>query len=490
MFAALALLISEGSAYSQGTLFEKLTLEEAVAKAADGDKMVFVDCFTEWCGPCKIMAADVFPTREVGEFMNARFVSVAINMEKGEGVELARRFRVRAFPTFLLLNGKGEEINRIVGSAAPDEFIAKLENAIKPENNAAAFKAAYEADKSLATGIPYIQDLKSKLINYNPVLVELWGILSDDERFTPEFLDLITGGELSPDFPLIDQLLADKEKFEAVKGKGSIHRFVGGIYQRFWSTALSGRDVDMKTLEKSVAVVGSLDLPQGNLNGHMAAVALLTAREDWDGVLRYFNDEMAAVPYTYPKRMIEAGLTTAWKNGTPEQKEAIVDGYYKKQLENAKSEDAVTHYTNMLAFFANGGVPIRRPASQAPDTTNVTAQSPRPQRTWQQLTPEEKAQTTSGQLAKDLELEESRTKQIYELHLKMNRDWDALREEGKLADSENVRAVMEERQKELHTAMKKILTGEQYTKWTDMLAGQRQQAQQNQRPGGRHPNRQ
>ncbi len=80
--------------------------------------------------------------------------------------------------------------------------------------------------------------------------------------------------------------------------------------------------------------------------------------------------------------MIESGLTTAWRNGTPEQKEAIVDSYYKKQLENAKAGEAVTHYTNMLAFFANGGVPIRHPAAQAPaaNASNATALPPHPQR--------------------------------------------------------------------------------------------------------------
>ena len=264
IFAALALLTLGGGAYAQGTVFEELTLAEAVAKAAAEDKMVFVDCFTEWCGPCKIMAADVFPTREVGEFMNPRFVSVAIDMEKGEGVEIARRFRVAAFPTFLLLDGEGREVNRIVGSAAPDEFIAKLESAIDPANNAAALKAAYEADKSLATGIPYIEDLKGKLADYNPVLVELWSVLSDDERFSPGFLRLITGGEegtLTPEHPLLPELLANRAKFEAVMGKGSMYNVVEGIYLNLWFAAMGERDVDMAALERSAEIVASLDMP-------------------------------------------------------------------------------------------------------------------------------------------------------------------------------------------------------------------------------------
>ena len=66
--------------------------------------LVFVDCYTTWCGPCKMMTEEVFPQKEAGDFFNAHFVNVKFDMEKGEGKELSKQFKIRAYPTFLLLN--------------------------------------------------------------------------------------------------------------------------------------------------------------------------------------------------------------------------------------------------------------------------------------------------------------------------------------------------------------------------------------------------
>ena len=49
------------------TNFQELTLEKALEKAKSEHKKVFVDCYTSWCGPCKMMAEKVLPLKEVGE---------------------------------------------------------------------------------------------------------------------------------------------------------------------------------------------------------------------------------------------------------------------------------------------------------------------------------------------------------------------------------------------------------------------------------------
>lgn len=77
--------------------------------------MVFVDCYTTWCGPCKMMTEEIFPKKEAGDFFNTHFVNVKFDMEKGEGKELAKQFKIRAYPTFILLNSEGKEMYRVVG---------------------------------------------------------------------------------------------------------------------------------------------------------------------------------------------------------------------------------------------------------------------------------------------------------------------------------------------------------------------------------------
>ena len=75
--------------FSQGVDFKQITLKEALEQAKAQGKMVFMDCYTTWCGPCKMMTEEVFPQKEAGDFFNAHFVNVKFDMEKGEGKELS-----------------------------------------------------------------------------------------------------------------------------------------------------------------------------------------------------------------------------------------------------------------------------------------------------------------------------------------------------------------------------------------------------------------
>ena len=81
---------------AQGMVFEPdgTTLEQASAKAKAENKLIFLDCFTSWCGPCKKMARDVFPQEQVGAYMNPRFVNIKIDMESEYGAPLAKKLQL------------------------------------------------------------------------------------------------------------------------------------------------------------------------------------------------------------------------------------------------------------------------------------------------------------------------------------------------------------------------------------------------------------
>lgn len=81
--------------YAQGIAFNHDSFSAAVKAAAQERKLVFMDCYTSWCGPCKALARDVFTNDTVGDFFNKHFVCVKVDMEKEDGPELARRFQVR-----------------------------------------------------------------------------------------------------------------------------------------------------------------------------------------------------------------------------------------------------------------------------------------------------------------------------------------------------------------------------------------------------------
>jgi len=116
IFISLLVLLSSVQAFATGIDFNhELTLQEALDKAKKEGKLVFMDCYTSWCGPCKRLAATVFTDSSVGAYFNNNYINVKFDMEKGEGPYIAGRYQVTAYPTLLWLDGNGSIKNKVVG---------------------------------------------------------------------------------------------------------------------------------------------------------------------------------------------------------------------------------------------------------------------------------------------------------------------------------------------------------------------------------------
>lgn len=111
--------------------FREYSFAKALEAAKAEKKLVFMDCYTSWCGPCKLMASREFVKGKAGDYFNPRFVSVKIDMEKGEGVELRKKYDVNAYPTLLVLNAQGELLCRHAGYLSVEELIDFAEDGMK-----------------------------------------------------------------------------------------------------------------------------------------------------------------------------------------------------------------------------------------------------------------------------------------------------------------------------------------------------------------------
>ncbi|MDE7117914.1 MAG: thioredoxin family protein, partial [Bacteroidaceae bacterium] len=145
----LTALIAAVTMMAQGMTFEPegTTLEQASAKAKAENKLIFLDCFTSWCGPCKKMARDVFPQEQVGAFMNPRYVNLKIDMESAYGAPLAKKLQIQAYPTFVIFNANAEEIGRFVGGCAAEDFIKNVEEKSKDNSSAELQKRWQNGDR-------------------------------------------------------------------------------------------------------------------------------------------------------------------------------------------------------------------------------------------------------------------------------------------------------------------------------------------------------
>ena len=120
-----------GNLSAQMVLFEG-TFEEAEEKAKEEKKDLFVDFYADWCGPCKAMASEVFTRPEVGEYFNAHFICLQVNVEAKENANLAKTYRVIALPTMVFIRS-GKELRRIEGVKAPEAFIKEAKIALGEE---------------------------------------------------------------------------------------------------------------------------------------------------------------------------------------------------------------------------------------------------------------------------------------------------------------------------------------------------------------------
>jgi|TARA_R110000782_G_scaffold236819_3_gene322974 thioredoxin len=105
-----------------GIQFYKGAWKETLAIAKKENKLIFLDVYATWCGPCKKLKAYTFSDANVGSFYNNNFINVATDGEKGEGIELAKKYGVKAYPTLLFINSSGEIVYKTAGYHKADDF--------------------------------------------------------------------------------------------------------------------------------------------------------------------------------------------------------------------------------------------------------------------------------------------------------------------------------------------------------------------------------
>lgn len=114
----------------KGVQFQETSMAELMKQSADSGKPIFVDVYATWCGPCKYMANNVFTQEKAGTYFNAEFINAKFDAERGDGIDVARKYRVNAYPTFLILDSTGKEIGRVVGGDEVDGFIEKVKSVL------------------------------------------------------------------------------------------------------------------------------------------------------------------------------------------------------------------------------------------------------------------------------------------------------------------------------------------------------------------------
>lgn len=220
--AVFALFISFSSLSAQGIEFFKGTWAEALEKAKSEERLIFVDAFASWCGPCKRMAAQTFPDPKVGEYFNANFVNLKIDMEKPENSDFAGKYPVSSYPTLLFIDATGKIVLKEVGAKNVDQILETGKKALGKNDRSVDFEKKYaEGDRDPKMLFDYVRSLNAA---GKPSLKITNEYLNTQQDLTTEFnLKFILEGAVDADSRVFDLLVKNRAKVVAVSSEDAVN---------------------------------------------------------------------------------------------------------------------------------------------------------------------------------------------------------------------------------------------------------------------------
>jgi thiol-disulfide isomerase/thioredoxin len=316
---AFAFLMGSNTYAQSGIQFTQGTWKELLAKADKENKLIFMDAYAEWCGPCKMMARDVFTAEEVGKYFNAKFINVKMDMEKGEGIGLSSDFGIMAYPTLLFIDETGKVVHRAVGYQTTDLLLDLGEAALDPNRNISAINAKYEkGDRSPALLKNLAQARYDAMDGSYSQIAEEY-LKTQKDWSSDENMEFIFQMTSDLDSKMADFMLANQKAFEAKFGDRAIAGKVNELVQNTISQAET--EADLKKVEQLYAKIYPEQAEEMALRLKMGFYA---QREDWSN----FGKAADAFYKKFPAQSWDELNEIAWiyyeeVNGKKELKTAL-----------------------------------------------------------------------------------------------------------------------------------------------------------------------
>ena len=197
-------------------------LSTALERSAKEGKLIFIDCYTSWCGPCKYLAKNIFPQQEVGDFYNSHFINLSFDMEKGEGIKIAAKYGIHAFPTLLFLNANGETVHVGIGALDPNSLIELGKTALDDTKNLLSILKKIKAgDKSVQTLALYLKN-NNYATDKDALLNDYFKSATDEEKLSQDAWDLFKNYVEDIDNAQFQYFLKHRSAYEKKFGKKEV----------------------------------------------------------------------------------------------------------------------------------------------------------------------------------------------------------------------------------------------------------------------------
>ena len=301
LLLTLITFLSASAMMAQGMVFEPdgTTLEQAAVKAKAQNKMIFLDCYTDWCGPCKKMARDVFPDEKAGEYMNPRFINLKINMESEYGTPLAKKLQITAYPTFVIFNSDAQEIGRIVGGSVVDEFLRRVEEKAKDNTSSDLETRWKNGDRDSEFLKQYLATLTSayKADDANDVAEAILEGRETELGTNAELRNIFFRHINNPFSKSFVYVAKNPEIITDVAGTDILDMKINSVLSAYQSKLINEKDgkatLDQQKFDEYINLLNELNIPQAD---HYRLSTLITYSEknkDFDAYMGYIKEYLA-----------------------------------------------------------------------------------------------------------------------------------------------------------------------------------------------------
>lgn len=297
-------------AYAQetGMRFVHGTWSDVLAEASKQNRPIYLDCYTTWCGPCKMLKKDVFPDEKVGAYFNDNYICYSLDMEKGEGLELAKKYDVNSYPTHLYFNPKGEMVHRAVGAGNSDEykamFVQWAKDARDPSKQYYTLKNRYDAGER-DPGLLYDYALVANDASGSDakeVAKAYFSTQSEDDLYNEKNWKAIKRLVSDYDFKEYFFVLKHKDEFVKRYGVAEVNNQILGTALNESHRAKSKIDFSKGLFEKNHDVLTEVTKPEEIAQLSMTYMRYYEVMEDWPSYAA------AAVDY------VDRGKVDDWNN--------------------------------------------------------------------------------------------------------------------------------------------------------------------------------
>ncbi len=240
-------------AQSRQIRFEKTNWAQVLVKAKKEKKMIFLDCYTSWCGPCKRMEKKVFTNDTAAAFYNSNFICVKMDMEKDEGFEIAKKYNIRNYPSLLYLNSAGDLIHITCGSVPAKRFIKNGTDALDPQKQLQGFASRYNSDMTNSKiAFHYFELLESACMLDDSIIKKYFSV-QNDSSWTSQYNWKIIHQYADYSSKPFKYLETNKTVFSKLYGSDSVETKINQVYRDALQLArLKRNEIESKKLKSDL----------------------------------------------------------------------------------------------------------------------------------------------------------------------------------------------------------------------------------------------